>query len=97
MISKYYFAFIQILCKLYCKENISKSFYVKEVCITKNMFENKVQIEFILWILTDYFKIYFYFGLCKSSPFDQIYKVLCNNKFCLENLFLTIFKCCFEF
>jgi hypothetical protein len=43
-ISKFHFAFIQILCKLICKRNISKMIY--KSCITEKVFEKDFQILF---------------------------------------------------
>jgi hypothetical protein len=39
---------------LFAKE-ILQMVYIKWSCITKNLFENKAFIEFILWIIKDYF------------------------------------------
>jgi hypothetical protein len=49
-ISKYYFEFIQTYASLVAKE-ILQMVILNEVCIIKNLFENKAFIEFILWII----------------------------------------------
>jgi hypothetical protein len=42
---------------------------IYKVCFTKNMFEYKVQIEFILWIIKDYFQTQILFCIMQNSPF----------------------------
>jgi hypothetical protein len=84
--SKYYSSFIQILCKLFCKGDISKMVYT--VCFTKIMFENKFQIEFILWILKVYFKTLILFCIMQIRPFCHISKVFLKISFMLKTCFL---------